>query len=43
MIDTTQYSYHAVIQDEFGANALTGNIYVELELSFANIADQRPQ
>ena len=43
VIDTTAFSYHAVIQDEFGANALTGNIYVELELSFANIADQRPQ
>ena len=43
VIDTTGYTYHAVVQDEFGANALTGNIYVELELSFANIPDQKPQ
>jgi hypothetical protein len=42
VIDTTQFSYHAVIQDEFGANAVTGNIYVEFELSFADIADTRP-
>jgi hypothetical protein len=43
VIDTKQYSYHAVIQDEFGVNALTGNIYVEVELSFNAIADTRPQ
>jgi hypothetical protein len=43
VIDTTQYSYHAVIQDEFGVGALNGNIYVEIALTFADIADQHPQ
>ena len=49
VIDTTLYTYHAVIQDESNppdvgsGGALTGNIYVELELSFTGITTTQPQ
>lgn len=48
VIDTSTYTYFAVITDESGTNALCGtganeNIYQDLALTFTNIADMRPQ
>ena len=41
VIDTTQYTYFAVIWDEANTNALGGNQYAGLALAFTAIADMR--
>jgi hypothetical protein len=41
VIDTTQYAYFAIIWDEGGTNAVVGNFYSGLLLTYTSIADMR--
>lgn len=41
VIDTTQYSYYALLTDENGANSVAGNQYYNLQFNFTSIADMR--
>jgi hypothetical protein len=41
IIDNTQYLYRLTLQDENGANSLSGNTYYGVVLSYGSIADSR--
>lgn len=41
VIDTTQYGYYLFIWDEGGTNAITGNTYASITLTFGSITDMR--
>jgi hypothetical protein len=41
-IDLLNYVYYAVLQDESGGNALTGNLYYALQCTFGNLTNMAP-